>query len=150
DRLPQEEQAALLENEKMAWHLLFGQTGAPRHVALTEQTSDRLRQIETQLVRWQTLPEPRREQILRNFRRVYSPTNQVATPQWPQLPAEERAQTEESLKQFRSLAPAQREHCVSNFPRFAELSPADRRQFLLNTEKWRQFKPEEREAWRKL
>lgn len=154
DSLTPQEQKDALENERIVRLLGVSIPGSSwREIPLTGQTSNQVRQIERQLVRWQTLPEARRVQIQKNFERIFQLSDAEKVQQKLQplpLSEEERTLMQAALDKFQKLAPVQRANCIKNFEKFAELSPAERRQFLLNAQEWQKMKPEDREAWRKL
>jgi hypothetical protein len=110
-------------------------------------------QIEQQLVRWQTLPETRREQIQKNFTTLFELSDEEKTrTQLRALPLslEERELMEKTIADFKKLPVAARELCVRNFPKFAELTPQERRQFLYNVQEWETMTADDRQTWRKL
>jgi hypothetical protein len=154
DNLSPDEQTYAMEYERLARILGFSvRESSWREIPLTGQTSNQVRQIERQLVRWQTLPETRRVQIQKNFQTLFefSDTEKAREKLQPlPLNEEERQLMQATLDRFQKLAPLQRANCIKNFEKFAELSPAERRQFLLNAQEWQKMKPEDREAWRKL
>jgi len=154
DKLSPEEQKDALENERTVRILgVSGPGSSRREIPLTGQTSNQVRQIEQQFVRWQTLPEAHRTQIQKNFQTLFefSDAEKVREKLQPlPLSDEERQLMQVTLDRFQKLSPLQRANCIKNFEKFAELSPAERRQFLLNAQEWQKMKPEDREAWRKL
>src|SRR5262245_33279117 len=61
DQFSPEDQKELLENERMIRILEIVSAGLPRkEIPLSAPTSNQVRQIEQQLIQWQTLPEARR------------------------------------------------------------------------------------------
>ena len=154
DGLSMGEQAEALENERMIRIMAAVNSGVTgKDVPLSGQTSNQFRQIEVQLVRWQSLPENRRAQVQRIFTNLFELTDAEKTAEKLQplpLSEVERQSMEKTLEQFRKLRPTQRDTCVRNFKQFSEMSPAERRQFLVNAEEWQKMKPEDREAWRRL
>lgn len=147
DQLPSEDQRAALEYER-----ILREFGSPREIQLSGQTSNQVRQIEQQLIRWQSLPEHRRGRIQENFTRLFELTEAEKNRELPQrgLSSEERELMQKALDRFKTLSVSQRAKCVNAFERLAELSPAERRQFLVSAEEWQKMKPEDRESWRKL
>jgi uncharacterized protein YaeQ len=154
DGLSPEAQREILEKEQNTRILTSVDLGTPqRETPLSGQASNQLRQIEVQLVRWQSLPVPRREQAQHNFTNLVELTDiEKARERLKPLPLsdEERAQMQATLDRFQKLSPTQRALCIRNFEKFAELSPAERRQFLASAQEWQKMKPEDREAWRSL
>ena len=154
DQFSTEDQKELLDNERLM--RLFENVGAgarPKEIPLTVQTSNQVRQIERELIRWQILPEVRRVQIQRNFIRIFQLTDAEKAREQLQplsLSPEERRLMENTLDQFKGLSPLQRDLCIRNFRKFADLSPVERRQFLVSAQEWQKMKPEDRETWRKL
>ncbi len=154
DQFSPEDRKELLENERLM--RLMENTGAGarrKEFPLTVQTSNQVRQIERELIRWQFLPEVRRAQIQRNFTSLFELSDAERAREQLQplaLSPEERRLMENTLEQFKSLSPLQRDLCIRNFRKFADLSPAERRQFLASAQEWQKMKPEDRETWRKL
>jgi hypothetical protein len=153
DGLSSEEQSILLESERIIRIMSMTGSGTVKGMPLSNQASNQARLIEQQLLRWQSLPPTRREQVQRHFTNLFELTDaEKARERLQPLPLNEaeRAVMQATLDQFKKLAPAQRMECVRNFEKFAELSPAERRQFLVNAQEWQRMRPEDREAWRKL
>ena len=154
DTLSPLEQKEALENERAARILgVAGPGSKTREIPLTGQTSNQVRQIEQQLVRWQSLPEGRRQQVEKNFVALFEFSDRekaLGQLNALQLTAEERDLMQKTIEAFKKLPLAARENCVRNFPKFAELSPAERRQFLYNAQEWQKMPVQDREAWRKL
>ena len=152
DQLSPEAQREALENER--WIRVMGAvgSGAERDMPLTGATSNQLRQIEQQLIRWQSLPEARRVQAQKNFTTLFELTDTEKSADLPtgDLSAEERALMQKTLDRFGKLSPTQRAQCVRAFGKLAALSPGERRSFLINAQEWQKMKPEDREAWRRL
>ena len=154
DGFSPEDQRELLENERIM-RLIEGVAAGRlrRDIPLTVQTSNQVRQIERQLIRWQTLPEARRRQIQQNLTSIFELTDAETARQKLQplpLTPEEWHLMEQTLAQFQKLSPMQRDLCIRNFKKFADLSPAQRRQFLVSAQEWQKMKPEDRNTWRKL
>lgn len=154
DTLSPLEQKEALENERAARILgVAGPGSKTREIPLTGQTSNQVRLIEQQLVRWQSLPEGRRQQVEKNFAALFEFSDEEkALGQLKALPlsAEERDLMEKTIAVFKKLPVTARESCVKNFPKFAELSPVERRQFLYNAQEWQKMSSADREAWRKI
>ena len=153
DTLSPAEQGDALENERVIRIMGFVNSSAAKEAPLNGQTSNQVRQIETQLTRWQTLPESRRAQIQRNFTNLFelSDTEKAREQLQPlQLSAIEQALMQSTIEKFKKLSPGQRDLCIRNFDRFAALSAAERREFLINAQEWQRMKPEDRVAWRKI
>ncbi len=154
DTLSLQEQKEALENERAARILgVAGPGSKTREIPLTGQTSNQVRQIEQQLVRWQSLPEGRRRQVEKNFVALFEFSDQEkALGQLNALPlsADERDLMQKTVEAFKKLPLPARENCIRNFPKFAELSPAERRQFLYNAQEWQKMSAQDRESWRKL
>jgi hypothetical protein len=153
DNLSAEDQKEALENERIIRIWGPAPWSSRREIPLTGQASNQVRQIEKQLIRWQTMPDARRAQIQKNFQTLFEFSDaEKAREKLQPLPLneEERQLMQATLDRFQKLAPLQRANCIKNFEKFAELSPAERRQFLLNAQEWQKMKPEDREAWRKL
>jgi hypothetical protein len=119
---------------------------------LTGQTSNQLHRVEEELIRWQSVPEERRVRVQKVFGELFEFSDTASKSPPPPLPLrhEEIKDIQQSLHQFRSLAPLQRDQCIRNFTRFAELTPAERRQFLASAQEWQRMAPADRENWRKL
>lgn len=153
DTLSPAEQSDALENERIIRITGFVNSSTTRGGSLDGQTSNQVRQIETQLTRWQTLPEERRAQIQRNFTKLFELSDVEKTReqlQPLQLSPLEQALMQSTIEKFKKLSPSQRDLCIRNFDKFAALSAAERRQFLINAEEWQRMKPEDRVAWRKI
>jgi len=153
DGLSPEDQKEALESERMIRVVTaVGSSSPHKEIALTGASSNQVRQIEQQLVRWQTLPEARRQQAQRNFTALFELTEAEKAKSSPavNLSDDERALMQKSLDRFQKLSPLQRNQCVRAFERLAALTPAERRQFLASAQEWQKMKPEDREAWRKL
>jgi hypothetical protein len=153
DRFTPEEQKEALENERKIRVLsAVGSGSPPRPDSLTGVASNQVRQIEKQLIYWQTLPEGRRDQIQRNFNALFELTDSETIKELNPTPLsdEERALMQKSLDRFQKLSPLQRSQCVRGFDKLAALSPAERRQFLVSAQEWQKMKAEDRESWRRL
>ena len=151
DKLSPEDQKEALESERMIRVLGFAPAAAQREVPLTGTSSNQVRQIEQQLIRWQTLPEQRRREIQDNFNRLFELTEAEKARELPEhLSEAERKLMEKALDRFKTLSPSQRIQCVQAFQKFSELSPTERKQFLVSAEEWKRMKPEDRESWRRL
>ena len=154
DKLSPEDQKEAMESERIIRIIsITGSRASSRDASLSNQTSNQVRRIEEQLVRWQSLPAARREQVQRNFTNLFELTDaEKARQRLQPLPLNdaERALMQNTLDRFKQLSPTQRALCVRNFEKFAELSPAERREFLASAQEWQKMKPEDREAWRKL
>lgn len=153
DGLSPEDQKEALENERMIRVVAaVGSSSPQKEIALTGASSNQVRQIEQQLIRWQTLPEARRQQVQKNFSALFELTEaekmKASSPAG--LSEDERALMQKSLDRFQKLSATQRSQCVRAFEKFAALSPAERRQFLISAQEWQKMKPEDRESWRKL
>lgn len=155
DGLSPAEQKEALEKES-ATRILIGVSSPgsrARGIPLNGQASNQVVQIEQQLVRWQSLPEARREQIQKNFTTLFEFSDEEKTrTQLQALPLspDERKLMEKTIADFKKLPVAARELCVRNFPKFAELSPQERRQFLYNVQEWETMTADDRQTWRKL
>lgn len=150
---PQEQQEALREELVSRALDISGPASGARRIALNGQSSNQVIQIEQQLVRWQSLPENRREQIQRNFTIIFEFSDEEkAREQLQALPLspEERTLMEKTVADFRKLPVAARLTCIRNFPKFAGLSPQERLQFLSNAQEWQKMSPDDRQTWRKL
>jgi hypothetical protein len=153
DQLSPEEQRKALEDEQWIRIASASNSGiTPRAMPLTGATSNQLRQIEQQLIRWQSLPESRRVQAQRNFTTLFELTDaeKSADFQAGDLSAAERDLMQKTLDRFEKLSPLQRIQCVQAFEKLAALSPTERRSFLINAQEWQKMKPEDRETWRRL
>jgi len=153
DGLSPEDQKEALENERMIRVVAaVGSSSPQKEIALTGASSNQVRQIEQQLIRWQTLPEVRRQQVQKNFTALFELTEEEKAKASPavNLSDDERILMQKSLERFQKLSPVQRSQCVRGFEKFAALSPAERRQFLISAQEWQKMKPEDRESWRKL
>jgi hypothetical protein len=142
-----------LENErKIRVMSVVGWTSPQKEVALASVSSNQVRQIEQELIRWQSLPEARRQQAQRNFTALFELTEAEKAKSSPaiNLSDDERVLMQKSLDKFQKLSPLQRSQCVRGFEKFAAMSPAERRQFLVSAGEWQKMKPEDRESWRKL
>jgi len=62
----------------------------------------------------------------------------------------ERADMDDTLRQFAKLAPEQRRICIDSFEKLKRMNAAERQQFLKNAERWKAMSPGERETWRSL
>jgi hypothetical protein len=124
-------------------------TALHNDLPLSLQTSNKLRRIEEQLARWQAIPPKHRLAVHENFTNVFGLHDSERLAR-PPLSPEELQTIDQSLQQFRQLAPAQREQCLRNFERFADLSPEERRQFLVSAQQWQNMPPSDRAAWRNL
>jgi len=154
DQLPIEERKELLEKERLArvTSILIpppapGQRGKP----MSTIASNQLDQLQARLKRFQSLPEPKQQQIQNNFERIFGlPDVQKAREEIHslQLPEAERAQMEKTLETFRALPKMQRDLCIQNFKKLAQLPPEELRQFIRNAEEWQKMTPQEREEWR--
>lgn len=154
DRLSPAEQKEALENERVSRILgIAGPGSRMKEIPLNGHASNQVVQIEQQLVRWQSLPEARREQIQKNFTTLFefSDEEKVRT-QLRALPLspDERELMEKTIADFKKLPVAARELCIRNFPKFAELTPQERRQFLYNVQEWQKLTSDDRQTWRKL
>lgn len=155
DRLSPADQKDALENERVT-RVVLGITVPPtpfRQIPLSSQTSNQVRQIEQHLVRWQSLPDARREQIQKHFQTLFELSDaEKARERLQPLPLtpEERDLMEKTLAEFKKLPVSARSMCISNFTKFADLSPDERRQFLLNAQEWQKMTPEDRQTWRRL
>jgi len=147
-----DEKKTLLENERML-RAAVGVYG-PSHVRqpLTGQTSNQLHRVEEELIRWQSVPEERRARVEKMFGEIFEVEDKKPSSPMPPLPLrhEELKSIQQSLRQFRSLAPLQRDQCIRNFSKFADLTPGERRQFLASAQEWQRMAPQDREQWRKL
>ena len=152
DGLSPEDQKEALENERMIRVVAaVGSSSPQKEIALTGASSNQVRQIEQQLIRWQTLPEARRQQAQKNFSALFELTEtEKMKPTTAGLDEDERVLMQKSLDRFQMLSPTQRSQCVRAFEKFAALSPAERRQFLVSAQEWQKMKPEDRDSWRKL
>ena len=155
DGLSPAEQKEALEKERES-RIFIGVSGPGsklREIPLNGQASNQVMQIEQQLVRWQSLPEGRRDQIQKNFTTLFELSDEEkAKAQLLALPLspDERELMEKTIADFKKLPVAARELCVRNFPKFAELSPQERRQFLFNAQEWQKMTSDDRQTWRKL
>jgi len=154
DRLSAADQKKALENEQMT-RAVVGIVGPPashRQIPLNNQTSNQVRQIEEQFIRWQEVPNARRAKVQMNFANIFELTDAEKHEILSRLHLndEERQLMENTLARFKQLTPSQRSACVQNFSKLASLSPPERREFLVNAEEWQKMKPSDREAWRKL
>lgn len=150
DRLSPTDQRQALEDERMM-RIIGSYGGSHREIPLTGSSSNQVRQIEQQLIRWQTLPESRRREIQDNFNSLFELTEAEKKRELPQFLSEaEREQMQKALDRFKTLSVAQRIQCMRAFQKFSELSPSERKQFLLSAEEWKKMKPEDRENWRRL
>ena len=154
DGLSPADQKEAVENERAARILgIAGPGSKMKEIPLNGQASNQVMQIEQQLVRWQSLPEVRREQIQKNFTTLFEFSDEEkARTQLQALPlsVDERELMEKTIADFKKLPVAARELCVRNFPKFAELTPQERRQFLYNVQEWQKMTSEDRQTWRKL
>jgi len=155
DRLSPAEQKEALQKES-ASRILVGVSGSgsrPQGIPMNGQSSNQVVQIEQQLVRWQSLPETRREQIQKNFTTLFDLSDEEkARTQLQALPLspDERRLMEKTLADFKKLPVSARTLCIRNFPKFAELTPQERRQFLYNAQEWQKMTSEDRQSWRML
>lgn len=154
DTLSPLEQKEALDNERAARILgVAGPGSKTREIPLTGQTSNQVRQIEQQLVRWQSLPEGRRQQVEKNFTSLFEFSDEekaLGQLRSMSLSPEERELMEKTIAMFKKLPVTARENCVRNFPKFAELTPVERREFLYNAQQWQKMSATDREAWRKI
>lgn len=154
DTLSPLEQKEALDNERAARILgVAGPGSKTREIPLTGQTSNQVRLIEQQLVRWQSLPEGRRQQVEKNFAALFEFSDEekaLGQLRSMALSAEERQLMEKTIETFAKLPVAVRQSCVQNFPKFAELTPVERREFLYNAQQWQRMSAADRDAWRKI
>jgi Protein of unknown function (DUF3106) len=154
DTLSPLEQKEALDNERAARILgVAGPGSKTREIPLTGQTSNQVRQIEQQLVRWQSLPEGRRQQVEKNFVALFEFSDEekaLGQLRALALSPEERELMEKTIEAFKKLPVTARANCVRNFPKFAELSPVERRDFLYNAQQWQRMSAADRDAWRKI
>ena len=155
DTLSPSEQKLALQNE-LAERVLMGgisPTARPPRPPANPPHPSQVVQIEKQLVRWQSLPEARREQIQSSFNKIFEFSDEEkAKAQLQSLPlsVEERELMEKTIADFKKLPVPARLMCIRNFPKFAELSAAERQQFLSNAQEWQKMSSDDRETWRKL
>ena len=155
DTLSPEEQRYVLQNE-LAERIFIGganSTARPPKMPATPPHPNQVAQIEKQLVRWQSLPEARREQIQNSFNKIFEFSDEEkAKAQLQSLPlsTEERELMEKTIADFKKLPVSARLMCIRNFPKFADLSAAERQQFLYNAQEWQKMSADDRETWRKL
>ena len=149
---PEEQKDALEDEQRIRVLTAIGSSSSHKAISLTGASSNQVRQIEQQLIRWQTLPEARRQQAQKNFTLLFELTEAEKMKPSPatNLSDDERALMQKSLDRFQKLSPLQRSQCVLGFEKFAALSPVERRQFLASAEEWQKMKPADRESWRKL
>jgi hypothetical protein len=153
DQLSPEDQREALDNERRIRVLeAVGSGVAQRQVPLTGATSNQSRQIEQQLIQWQSLPEARRVQAQRNFTTLFELTDAEKSADSPaaDLSPAERDLMQKTLDRFERLSPLQRIQCVQAFEKLAALSPSERRSFLINAQEWQKMKPKDRDSWRRL
>jgi hypothetical protein len=153
DELSSEDQKDALEDEqRIRIVTAIGSSSAHKEIALTGVSSNQVRRIEEQLIRWQTLPAARRQQVQKNFTALFelTDTEKAKASQAADLSDDERALMQKSLDRFQKLSPLQRSQCVLAFEKLAALSPVQRRQFLASAQEWQKMKPADRESWRKL
>jgi hypothetical protein len=154
DSFSAREQQELLANEKMMRLLSGGAAGATsRHTAVGHSTSNQVRQIEQQMIRWYSLSPARRVQAQRNFTSLFSLTNNAAAKaRLRPLPlgVKERKLMMTTIDRFQKLPASKRELCLENFKKFTALSAPERRHFLVSAQEWRRMQPDDRERWRSM
>lgn len=155
DTLSSAEQKYVLQNE-LAERIFIGginSTARPPKPPANPPHPSQVVQIEKQLVRWQSMPEPRRELAQNSFNKIFEFSDEEkAKAQLQSLPlsAEERELMEKAIVDFRKLPVSARLMCIRNFPKFANLSAGERQQFLSNAQEWQKMSAADRETWRKL
>jgi len=148
DRLPMEIQRDFLTNQLVLRYIFRPETTLPNQ-AVKIPGPLRL-QIEKGIAGWNLLPEPRRREILENFRRLFDLSDREKARVLDEFSDAERQRMQVSLQIFGRLAKPERERCVSGFQKFASLSPQEREQFLSNVELWQKLSAADRHAWQSL
>ena len=106
--------------------------------------------LEKAVADWNELSEPKRQQILENFVRIFELSEKEKTKVLNEYTEAERQRMEKTLETFERLPKAQRDRCINGFQKFADLSPEERQQFLSNAAIWRNMTAYDRLAWRAL
>jgi hypothetical protein len=144
DALPAQFRQEFLDNERTLYY--FSRVDATNAAAAGRSPGTN----NTELARWNALPEDERRKITAQFNRFFELTPDEKQKTLNTLSDNERAQMERTLQSFDKLPPAQRAQCIRAFTKFAGMSPAERAEFLKNAERWSQLPPKERQAWRDL
>ena len=152
DRLPQEIQKEILENEMTIDYFvrMEASTPAQRQVILTSLSPERHQELERELETWRALPSERRQRMYEHFNHFFELTSREREKILSAISDAERQQMEATLQTFQKLPVAQRRLCIESFSKFAEMTPEDRNQFLKDAERWQAMSANERHAWRDL
>jgi hypothetical protein len=152
DKLSPDVQRQLLDNESTVrfYFELAGRTPEQQAATVTNFPAANREKIESDINRWQSLPDEQRRAIASHFYQFFelTPAEQAKTLRILSEP--ERLQIEKTLAAYGNLTPAQRVQCLRSFQKFASLSPEERLQFLKNAERWELMTPSERQSWRNL
>ena len=153
DRLPEDLQKKILDNENVVRVFFRSETNSPQvdlSPVPTQQTPAQREKLEKDWMRWNALPKEDQEKILAQAERWFklSAAEQERIIRFMDLA--ERRKMEITLKQFARLPKEQRETCLRGFQKFAALTPEERQEFLSNAERWQTMSAEDRQIWRDL
>jgi hypothetical protein len=153
DRLPEDLQKKVLENENVIRLFFRSETNAPQpslNLTLTNLTAAQREQMEKDWNRWAALPEEERAKILGQFERFFELSRKEKERIMGEMSPLEQRKMALALKQYARLPKALRESCLRGFQKFAALPPEEQQEFLNNAERWRKMSPEDRQIWRDL
>ena len=152
DKLSPEVQKELLANQATIAYItdIEGRTPEQRRQMLESIPPARRNALETNISKWDLVPEDQRRKMLSRFSGFFDLTAQEKQKALNTLSGPERRQIDKTLQTFGSLPPDQRDQCIQSFEKFAGLSRAERQQFLKSAERWKLMSPSERQAWREL
>ncbi len=152
DRIPPDQQKALLENEGVMQHLTRFASISPieQSQVLTNMTPAQRDALREGIRKWQALPESQRETIARRVQEYFSLTPVEQQKTLGVLSDTERGQIEKTINSYRDLSPATRIQIFRGLEKVSELTPVQLADFLKNAERWTALSPSERQAWRDL
>lgn len=148
DMLPDDLHKELLDNAATIRRIKEAETQSP-HVR-ADLTPEQRQKEETDIQRWQAMPETRRARIIDRFNEFFTLTDAEQNKTLSVLSEPERQQIEKTLHSFEQLDWRRRAECLRSFEKFAGLSVEDRAQFLKSAERWKLMTPSERQTWRNL
>ncbi len=152
DRLPQELQQEVLQNERTVRYVLQldGLTSAERKKVLPTLPESLRKSWEDKLTEWKALSPERRQRISSQAVRFFELSTKERAKVLENLPEQQRRQAEESIKAFDKLPTAERAACLESVPKVFEMPEQSRDQFIDTLERWKRLSVKDRQMWKNV
>ncbi|MSU61387.1 MAG: DUF3106 domain-containing protein [Pedosphaera sp.] len=152
DRLPQELQQEVLQNERTVRYVLQldGLSTAERKKVLPTLPESLRKSWEDKLTEWKALSPERRQRISSQSIRFFELSTKERAKVLENLPEQQRRQAEESIKAFDKLPTAERAACLESVPKMFEMPEQNLDQFIDTLERWKRLSVKDRQMWKNV